>query len=79
MTPIIPHQVMYNLQDVLLCSLHLMFVPHDHDFIGIGAVFVGKLDANVVVITDFVDGGTFTANDVWVVLRINTEGHLEAS
>lgn len=70
---------MYDLQDVLLCSLHLVFVAHDHDFIGIGAVFVGKLDANVVVIADFVDGGTFTANDVWVVLRINTEGHLEAS
>ena len=81
MTPniTISHQVMYNLQDVLLCSLHLVFVPHDHDISSVGAIFDRKLDANLMVITDFVDGGALTANDVRVVLRVNAEGHLEAS
>ena len=56
-----------------------MLIPHDHNFISISTIFVRKLDADVMVITDFVDGGSFAANDVGMELGININGHLVAS
>lgn len=55
-----------------------MLITCDADVVDIRAIFVGKLDLYVVIVTDFVDGGSFLANDVRMVLGVNLENDREA-
>lgn len=56
-----------------------MLVTCDSDVFSIGAILVGQLDLDVMVISDLVDGGPFLSDDVRVVPRLNLEGDGEAA
>ena len=56
-----------------------MFVAHHCDLISVGAVLVWQLDADIVVVTDTVDGGPLAANDVGVVFGLHMHHHGEAT
>ena len=68
---IVAHQFLYDPQYVILSSLDVMLVSHDGDLIRLGAVFVGQLNADPVVVPYLVDGGSLAADDVRVVLWVD--------
>ena len=71
------YQFVNSSEDVLLCCVRILLVPHDDDLVRHLASFLRKLNVDTMLITDLCYYCTFTADDLSVILGRNINLQLE--